>query len=255
MAPDPVHHEQLGAVSVITIDRPEARNALDRHSLHAISAALDAAAAPQSGVRALVITAAGDRAFSAGMDMADMSEHGLPDPDSSPLARLRRGYPLPVIAAINGAAIGGGMELAIACDLRIAAEHAVFRLPEVSLGFAATEGGVELGRLIPVGIALELMLTTESVDARRAYQVGLVNRVVPAANVRGIAVAMAERIATHSPAGVRASKELAYRTLWDDPAEVFALARTRTEELMDGPDAAEGMAAFAEKQRARFRDL
>lgn len=251
----PVHHALLGNVAVITIDRPEVRNALDRSSSRAISAALDSAAEPGSGVRAVVITGTGERSFCAGLDIADATHGGLPDPDASPLTRLRRGYPLPVIAAMNGSAVGGGLELAAACDLRIAAEHAVFGLPEVSLGFAATEGGVELGRLIPVGIALELMLTADRIEARRAYEIGLVNRIVPGHEVLDTAVAVARRIAEHSPAGVRASKELAYRTLWSDPAELFDLARARTAELMSGPDAAEGMAAFLEKRRPRFKDV
>jgi enoyl-CoA hydratase len=250
----PVHQERTGAVCVVTIDRPEVRNALDQAALHAITAALDAAAAPGSGVRAVVLTGSGERSFCAGLDIA-AAGGGLPDPDSSPLARLRAGYPLPVIAALNGTAVGGGLELALACDLRIAASHAEFGLPEVSLGFAATEGGVELGRLIPLGVALELMLTADRMDARRAYEVGLVNHVVPPARVRDTALSLASRIAEHSPAGVRASKELAYRALWDAPSAMHALSHTRTEELMAGPDAREGMAAFLAKRRPVFRDL
>lgn len=251
----PVRQEQFGAVSLVTLDRPEVRNALDQQALHAVTEALDRAAAPGSGTRCVVLTGAGERSFCAGLDLADTAESGLPDPDTSPLARLRSGYPLPVVAALNGAAVGGGLELALACDLRIAAEHAVFALPEVSLGFAATEGGVELGRLVPVGVALELMLTAERVDAARAFDVGLVNRVVPADEVLPVAMESAQRISSHSPAGVRASKELAYRALWQEPSRLHRLARKRTEELMEGDDAAEGLAAFREGRRPQFRDV
>lgn len=250
-----IHHERRGPVGIITIDRPQVRNALDIESLLGITAALRDDASPGSGIRVVVLTGAGDRAFSAGMDLAAMAKDGMPDPTTSPLTLLREDYPLPVIAAVNGAAIGGGFELALACDLRIAADHAVFALPEVSLGFAPSEGGVELAHRIPLAMALEIALTADHVSAARAYEMGLVNRVVPGTMVVATAVALAERISQHSPVAVRLTKELTYRTLWSDREELHSLAAQRSEELLAGPDAVEGPAAFLAKRPPRWRSL
>ncbi|MCW3843590.1 enoyl-CoA hydratase-related protein [Micromonospora yasonensis] len=246
-----VRRDRHGHVTVLTIDRPAVRNCLDHATLSALTAGLTEAATDPE-VRAVVLTATGERAFSAGLDLKAVAAAGMPDPTTSPLHLLRDGYPLPVIAAVNGAAVGGGFELALACDLRVAAEHAYFALPEVSLGIAATEGGTELPQRIPLAVALEIGLGGEPLTAARAYELGLVNRVVPAAELRSAALALAGRIATHSPAAVRATKELMYRSFSADPAHLRAQNRAATVALLAGPDAAEGMAAFAEKRAPRW---
>jgi|HigsolmetaAR206D_1030411.scaffolds.fasta_scaffold02475_9 enoyl-CoA hydratase/carnithine racemase len=248
-----LRHDRHGRVAVFTIDRPRVRNCLDHATLSALTAGLSAAAADPA-VRAVVLTASGDRAFSAGLDLRAVAEAGMPDPATSPVHLLRDGYPLPVIAAVNGAAIGGGFELALACDLRVAADHAYFALPEVSLGLAATEGGTELPQRIPLAVALEIGLGGEPLTAARAYQLGLVNRVVPAAELLPAALALADRIAGHSPTAVRVTKDLMYRSLSMDPAPLRARNRAATTALLAGPDATEGMAAFLERRAPRWAD-
>lgn len=250
-----VHTKRDGAVLTITIDRPERRNALDRAALQEISQHLRAAASTGSGVRAVVLTGTGRKAFSAGMDLREEVPAGSRQDDASALVTLRNGYPLPVIAAINGSAVGGGFELALACDLRIAADHATFAFPEVSLGIAPTGGGFDLGRWVGLGIALELLLTALPIGAQRAYELGLVNQVVCGDDLLAVAHERAALIASRSPAAVRATKELALLATSANPDDVETLARQRTEELFQGPDAREGLAAFREKRRAVFVDL
>ncbi|GAA2594531.1 crotonase/enoyl-CoA hydratase family protein [Dactylosporangium fulvum] len=250
----PVHRERRGRVVLLTIDRPQRRNSLDHATLDQVSSGLRAAAADPE-VRVVVLTATGERAFSAGLDLKAVAEAGMPDPATSPLHLLRGGFPLPVLAAINGPAVGGGFELALACDLRVAAEHAYFALPEVALGIAATEGGTELPLRIPLAVALEIGLTGDKLSAARAYELGLVNRVVPGPEVLATAIALAERIAEHSPEAVRTTKDLMYRSIAIDQATLRARAREATAGLLAGRDAAEGMAAFVEKRAPRWAAL
>jgi enoyl-CoA hydratase len=242
-----------GPVTVLTIDRPRVRNALDPATMAALTAALTRAA-DEPTVRAVVLTGAGDRAFSAGLDLAAVADGGLPDESIRPVRLLRGGYPLPVLAAVNGPAVGGGFELALACDLRVAAEHAYFALPEVSRGIAATEGGTELPRRIPLAVALEIGLTADRLTAARAYELGLVNRVVPGPEVLATTIALAERIASHSPAAVRATRALMRRCLEVDQSVLEREAAAATAALLAGPDAAEGVAAFLARRAPRWAD-
>lgn len=161
-----VTHERHGTTVLLTINRPEARNALDRRTLGGLTAGLTTAGKDPE-VLAVVVTGAGDRAFSAGLDLKELATVGVPDPTTSPITLLRNGYPLPVIAAVNGPAIGGGFELALACDLVIMADHAYFSLPEVGRGITASEGGTELPLRLPLAVALELGLTGGPLPARR----------------------------------------------------------------------------------------
>ncbi|MEU5694375.1 enoyl-CoA hydratase-related protein [Actinosynnema sp. NPDC020468] len=241
----------FGPVAVFTVDRPEVRNALDRGTLTALHTGLLAALADPS-TRAVVITGSGDRAFSAGLDLRAVATEGMPDPALSPVTLLRSGYAKPVVAAVNGAAVGGGFELALACDLRVAAEHAVFGLPEVSRGIAASEGGTDLPLHLPLAVALELGLTADPLTARRAHEFGLVNRVVPAGEELAAAVALATRIAEHSPAAVAATKRLMRASVTADPRAQRAANVAATAELLAGPDAAEGARAFLEKRPPRW---
>lgn len=246
--------DRHGPVAVLTIDRPQVRNALDGATLRALFEQLTALGADPS-VRAIVLTGTGDKAFSAGLDLKATTVDGLPEPAARPANLLRDGrFGTPVIAAVNGAAVGGGFELALACDLRVAADHAVFALPEVSRGIAASEGGTELPLQLPLAIALEIGLAAEPLSADRALQLGLVNRVVPADQVLPTAIELARRIAGHSPAAVAATKELMYRSLTDGVDERRAANRRATEALLAGPDAAEGAAAFVQKRPPRWAD-
>lgn len=246
--------QRLGRVLVLTIDRPQVRNALDGATLRTLFEHLTVADQDPS-VRAVVLTAAGDKAFSAGLDLKALATEGLPELATRPVNLLRDGgFSTPVIAAVNGAAIGGGFELVLASDLRVAAEHAVFALPEVSRGIAASEGGTDLPLQLPLAVALEIGLTGGSLTAARALELGLVNRVVPAGRVLEVAIELAEQIAGHSPAAVTATKQLMYRSLTDGVAERRTANSEATERLLAGPDAAEGAAAFVEKRAPRWTD-
>lgn len=249
-----VRTEQRGAVLILTIDRPQVRNAMDHYTLLTLTRMLTTAGTDPS-VRVLILTAADERAFSAGLDLKAMAEHGVPDPATSPLNLLRfGGYAKPVVAAVNGAAFGGGFELALACDLRVAADTAVFALPEVSRGVAASEGGTDLPTQLPIGIALEIGLTGVPIPASRALALGLVNAVVPAADLLATALELAGRIAEHSPAAVAATKQLMYQSITAERGESLARNREVTSALLAGPDAREGVAAFLAKRSPRWAD-
>ncbi|GLZ42882.1 enoyl-CoA hydratase-related protein [Actinokineospora sp. NBRC 105648] len=246
-----VHIALFGQVRVLTIDRPAVRNALDNAALRALHEALESAADDPS-VRAVVITATGSKAFSAGLDLKALAVDGLPDPSRSPVNLLRGSFPKPVIAAVNGAAVGGGFELVLACDLVVAAPHAVFALPEVSRGIAATEGGTDLPQRVPLPVALEMGLTGAPITAARAFDLGLVNAL--AEDALTAALGLAGRIAANSPIAVAATKRLMRLSLVGADAQAANRAAnlTATAELATGPDAAEGAAAFVEKRAPRW---
>lgn len=246
-----------GAVRVVVIDRPERRNALDPETSDAFARAV-ADAAEDDGVRVLVLTGAGDRAFCSGMDLKAFRD--LPPGAAGagggggfgPDAITEHVYPKPVIAAVNGAAVGGGLGLALACDLLVAAEHATFGLPEVQRGLVGTGAGARTVLRLPPAIAMELLLTGEPIDAAQALALGLVNRVVPADGLMDTALALAERIAANGPLAVRLSKALAYEVRQLGPGLDMARLRELTAPAIRSDDAREGAAAFAEKRPPRF---
>jgi enoyl-CoA hydratase len=249
-----------GAVRVVVIDRPERRNALDSETSAAFGRAVTEAA-EDDDVRVLVLTGAGDRAFCSGMDLKAFRD--LPpgavgggsvggSGGFGPDAITEHVYPKPVIAAVNGAAVGGGLGLALACDLLVAAEHATFGLPEVQRGLVGTGAGARTVLRLPPAIAMELLLTGEPIDAAQALALGLVNRVVPAAELMETALALAERIAANGPLAVRLSKALAYEVRQFGPGLDMARLRELTAPAIRSDDAREGAAAFAEKRPPRF---
>lgn len=243
--------ERRGNVLVARLNRPEARNALNRALIRGISAAIvDAEEDPE--IRAVIITGTGDRAFCAGMDLREFSSGGhasAGDPrDMEGFLRLIQGeVSVPVIGAANATAVAGGFELLLACDIIVASEQAQFGLPEVKRGLFAAGGGTFLGLRVPLGIALEITLTGDSIDAQRAYALGLVNSVVAPGEVLPTAVAFAERIAANGPLGVAATKELVRLGVTD-----HARARERQRELQQSVfssrDAKEGAVAFVERR-------
>ena len=245
--------ERVGAVTVITINRPERRNALDPATMAGIGRAL-VDAETDDAVRCVVLTGAGDKAFCAGLDLRAFAEGGvsmdnLPSPGLDVL--LERVYPKPIIAAINGAALAGGFEIMLACDLVVAAEHALFGIPEVKRGLVAAGGGTRLPLRIPLPLALEFGLTGEPVDAVRARELGLVNRVVPAADVRREAVALGETIAANGPLAVAATKEL----MWAEVGGMsIAAVGVRTKPVFESEDAREGAVAFAQRRPPVWRN-
>lgn len=238
------------AVTIVTINRPEARNALDAETMADIGEAF-VAAEHDASVRAVVLTGAGDRAFCAGMDLRAFAAGGAVVDTSRPGLEVftERVYPKPVIAAVNGTAVAGGMELMLACDLAVVADHARFGLPEVKRGLVAAGGGTNLPRRIPLALALELALTGDTFDAARARELGLANRVVRGDQVLAEALALAGTIARNGPVAVRVTKELMV-------AQARGAAREEITALT-GPvfasaDAKEGARAFAEKREPRW---
>ncbi|MDT0276391.1 crotonase/enoyl-CoA hydratase family protein [Blastococcus goldschmidtiae] len=251
--------ERTGHVLLITINRPQARNALDRDVATRLADAFDAAEADPE-IRCVVLTGAGDQAFSAGADLKALARGErpiVPGREHYGLAGFVR-HPMstPVIAAVNGAALGGGTELALAADLVVAAEHATFGVPEVKRGILAAAGGVfRLPEQLPRKVAMRLVLTGEPMGADEALRWGLVNEVVPAADVLPTAMRLAEVVAANAPLAVQASKRLALGIVdGDRPAESATWDRSAEEmsRLFASADAAEGMKAFAEKRPPRW---
>jgi enoyl-CoA hydratase len=252
--PPTMHYEKRGHVAIVTINRPEAMNAFTAEMLRALDAAFaDFDADPE--LRVAILTAAGDKAFSAGMDlkeaiplMAEGDELGYEDHTKRPFSDVFK----PIIAAVNGHCIAGGLELLQGTDLRVAAEHATFGLGEVRWGIIPTGGShIRLPRQIPWAVAMELLLTGKPLDARRAYDIGLVNRVVPAPELMPAALELAEVICKNGPLAVRTAKEIAVRALGLEAG--FVLEKALGARVFASEDAKEGPRAFAEKRPPRFR--
>jgi len=259
-----VRFETRDPVAILTIDRLEARNAIDRETDAALAAAwirfrVDAE------LWVAVLTAAGDKAFCAGADLRGVGEFYRSLTSAERLARAEREPGLggitrnltlwkPVIAAVNGYCLAGGFELALACDVRIASETASFGLPEVTWGIMPGAGGTQrLPRIAPLGAALELIMTGERISAAEAYRLGIVNRVVPAAELMAAALGLAERICANGPLAVRAAKQAVYRGLHLPLDEALGLEQLLAEPVRQSEDAQEGPRAFAEKRKPKFK--
>jgi enoyl-CoA hydratase/carnithine racemase len=245
-----VERERRGKVEILTINRPEARNAINGDVTAAMGAALDDLAADDD-CWVVVLTGAGDKSFSAGMDLkAFASGQGAGIIDANGFASItRRQFAKPLIAAVNGAALAGGCEIMLSCDLVVAADHATFGIPEAKRGLIAGAGGlIRLPRRIPRAVALELALTGEAIDARRALEVGLVNRVVPAAKLMDEALELAGTIAANAPLAVRNSKKVMLGSADLPEIEAWALNDGTFAEVFTSADAMEGAVAFAEKR-------
>ena len=204
-----------------------------------------------------IITGAGDKAFSAGFDLKELipGQDKLPSPGGGP-PLIQRGLNIwkPFIAAINGVAMGGGLELALACDLRIAADTATLSVPEVKWNLIPGWGGTQrLPRMIPMAKAAEMLLTGDRIDANEAYRLGIVNKVVPPAELMAAAEALANKIAKNGPLAVRAAKEAMIRGTSMTLDEGMQLELDLVEALLDTEDAKEGPKAFAEKRKPEFK--
>lgn len=248
-----VRYENAGPVAWLTIDRPEARNALSAAVRKGLFAGLRRFNDDESA-RVLVLTGAGDKAFCAGADLKEMAQTGLKVPPKEMLPQLGRSIevPKPVIAAVNGAAYAGGFLLAQSCDLCLAAEHATFAISEVKVGRGAP-WAAPLPWLIPPRVAMQLLLTGDPITARRAHEIGLVNEVVPAAELRAAAQAMAERIAANAPLSVLAGKRTVGLIAEHPLSRAFGAADEIWEPVYLSEDAQEGPAAFREKRRPVWR--
>lgn len=242
-------------IATLTIDRPEVRNALNLETVHEIRTALqELGAAKDVGV--LIVTGAGDQAFVSGADINDIKartlEDGLAAINSSLFAEIER-FPRPTIAAVNGYAVGGGCELALACDIRIASEAAKFGQPELNLGIIPAAGATQrLPRIIGLGRAKYLVLTGEIIDARRALEFGLVTAVVPPAELMARARQIAERILRLGPLAARLAK-LSLNASARVDLDSGLLIETLSQAIcFDSEDKLEGASAFLEKRKPKF---
>ena len=247
-----------GHAATITLSRPSALNALNAELLADLGAAIGVVES-SSAVRGLVITGEGPKAFAAGADISRMPEMSEEEArrfsaEGSALFRRLEQLRVPVIAAVNGFALGGGCELALACDFIYASRSARFGQPEVNLGLIAGFGGTQrLTRRVGVAMAIELLTTGRMIDAEEALRIGLANRVVDAEALLGAARATVDEIATRAPLAVAASKRLAYRAL-DVPLDEGLAEETAAFAAGFGSaDAREGVAAFLGKRKPDFR--
>lgn len=244
--------ERRGAVLVLRLNRPEARNAFNPPLMGELGIGLTEAE-DDPEIRAVVLTGTGDRAFCAGMDLRAFAKGGEePTPEQKEGAKTfgrftAGGIKVPIVGAAQATAVAGGFELLMGCDCAVASGTAQFGLPEVKRSLFAAGGGVFISNRIPLAVALELTLTGDPITAQRAYELGLVNKVVPAEEVLEEAIAFAERIARNGPLALAATKELVHLANTD-----MAAARARQAELSSvvfgSNDAKEGATAFIEKR-------
>jgi enoyl-CoA hydratase len=243
-----------GRVAVLTVDRPEARNALDTETVAGFHQELDEIRSRRASV--LIVTGGGDKAFVSGADIGSIRVRRRDDALASINSRLMsavESHEAVSIAAVNGYALGGGCELALACDLRIAAERAVFGLPEPGLGIIPGAGGTQrLPRVVGLGRAKEMILTGVRWDARTALAYGLVSEVVPAEHLMAAARAMAERVLALGPLAVRLAKS-ALNASAQMPLQAGLLFESTAQAItFESRDKAEGTTAFLEKRKPRF---
>jgi enoyl-CoA hydratase len=244
-------------IYLLTLNRPQALNALNMATLHELLQAI-AQVAADDAARALLATGAGDKAFVAGADIPEMRDYTPQQAQAFSQLGMRvmhalEALPVPVIALVNGYALGGGCELAMSCDWILAAENAVFGQPEVNLGIPPGFGGTQrLARLVGRAMALELLTTARQVRAEEALRIGLVNHVYPAAVLRDEGMRMARTIAAKGPVAVRLAKQAVQRGQDIDLANACAMESGAFALAFATADQKEGMLAFGEKRPPKF---
>lgn len=243
--------ERRGAVVVLTMNRPQARNAITPELALAIENAVDRLDEDPS-VAVGILTGAG-ATFCSGMDLKAFARGEIEMPSRGFGGMTQRPPATPMIAAVEGWALAGGCELALACDMVVAAEDAQFGIPEVKRGLVAAAGGLSrLPRALPHPVAMELALTGEPLGASRAHEYGLVNRLTPSGGALVEALSLAQQVAANGPLAVRASKWLmTTSTGWDDPT-LWERQAERVSQVLASDDALEGARAFAEKREPRW---
>ena len=252
-----VLYEKRGAIAYVTVNRPKVLNALNARTWKDLRIAFDDAREDIS-VRGVILTGAGDKAFVAGADINELAQSTAANARQSSrsgqeVLDLIENLGKPVVAAINGFALGGGCETAMACTIRIAAEHARFGQPEVKLGLPPGGGGTQrLPRLVGKGRALQLILSGEVISAQEAYRIGLVNEIVPAADLISRAEAILKMIAANAPIAVELALEAVNRGLDSSQSEGLALEASYFGLCAGTEDKKEGTSAFLEKRAPKF---
>jgi enoyl-CoA hydratase/carnithine racemase len=250
--------EKKGSIAYVTVNRPKVLNALNTPTWTDLHAAFEDAKTDPS-VRGVILTGAGDKAFIAGADISELAHVDAYNAEESSrfgqsVLDLIENLGKPVIAAVNGFALGGGCETAMACTMRIAAEHARFGQPEVKLGLLPGGGGTQrLPRLVGKGRALQLILTGETISAQEAYRIGLVNEVVPASDLIGRAETIMKQILANAPIAVKFSLEAANKGIEISQSEGLALEASYFGICAATEDKKEGTSAFLEKRAPNFR--
>ena len=250
-----VTYECKGAYGIITMNRPEALNALDSGVLDDLSKALDEV--DLDTVRCLIITGAGEKSFVAGADIKEMSNLSKAEGEAfgkkgNDIFRRIETLPIPVIAAVNGFALGGGCELSMSCDFRICSDNAVFGQPEVGLGITPGFGGTQrLARLIGPGYAKQMIYTARNIKADEALRIGLVNQVVAQADLMATAEKLAAGIAKNAPIAVRNCKKAINEGLELDMDKAIELEEKLFGDCFETHDQVEGMSAFIEKRKEK----
>jgi enoyl-CoA hydratase len=246
-------YEEIGCAALLTINRPDALNALNGAVLSELIAKLDEISA--SNIRCLIVTGAGEKSFVAGADIDEMKDLNPKQAEQfsiegNAVMEKIENLPMPVIAAVNGFALGGGFELALACDIRLASETAVFAMPEVGLGILPGYGGVQrLTRAVGLAKAKELVFTANRVKAPEALSLGFVSAIYPAGELLAAAKQMAERIAANAPLGVRAAKKVANDSIGLTMDKASHLESRLFGECFATDDQKQAMAAFLEKKK------
>ncbi len=253
--------ERVGHIAKFTLNRPQAMNAVSSQLWNEMGTALEEFS-NDPDLWVAIITGAGDRAFCVGADLKEVAATGglkrTEQMNKWGFAGIVQHYiEKPLIAAVNGFALGGGTEIALACDLVVASEKASFGLPEVKRGILAGAGGlIRLPRQIPLKVAMNSIFTGEPLSAAEALRWGLVNQVVPQDEVVSAAMALAEKICENAPVSIRASKNVVYRSLdvsLDFPPEAWDVNNTYINVVMQSEDAKEGPRAFAEKRKPNWK--
>lgn len=250
-----VDYESKGQIGIITINRPKALNALNSEVLDELKTVVESI--DMKEVRCLIITGAGEKSFVAGADIAEMSGLSAAEGEAfgkkgNDVFRMIETLPVPVIAAVNGFALGGGCELSMCCDFRICSENAMFGQPEAGLGITPGFGGTQrLARLVGPGMAKQLIYTAKNIRAEEALRIGLVNAVYPLEQLIPEAEKLAARIASNAPIAVRACKKAVNEGLEADMDAAIVLEEKLFGSCFGTHDQKEGMSAFLEKRKER----
>src|SRR6476661_6165058 len=253
-----VLYEKKDAIAYVTVNRPKLLNALNQKTWENLRAAFEDAR-DDTAIRGAIMTGAGDKAFIAGADISELAKITAVEAEKSSsygqeVLNLVENLGKPVIAAVNGFALGGGCETAMACSIRVAAEDAKFGQPEVTLGLIPGGGGTQrLPRLVGKGRALQLILSGEIINAQEAYRIGLVNEVVPAADLMTRAEAILKRIAANAPIAVKFALEAANKGIETSQSEGLLLEASYFGLCAATEDKNEGTTAFLEKRSPQFR--